>query len=350
MNIHQISLVALGLTTSCLSALEAPEKIEPLAPNQAPRPAEVAPEAVAEEAAIPEIVAEELPAPEKQPAAPKAAEEMPLVQEQNAYIGLGLEPVPDVLAKHLGLDAATCAMVRILDPEGPAAAAGLQESDIILGVDGKKVKSHECLSKMMGKYKAGTEVELTFIHRGKEEKKMLTLAARPADQIAGMDNAAPGIHPLQREMFKNLPPEMREALEKNLRALEAGGGMPVPDIQVMPLDENALPDLQKRMEKMLKGMKQMDPGAQAAPGGIQMNMNMKSTLKMMDAEGNIEISRDGESCEAKVYNKQGELLWMGPYMTPQDKAAIPPPIRERLDALNVDTNGKGIQLRMMPRR
>jgi len=29
---------------------------------------------------------------------------------------------------------------------------------------------------------------------------------------------------------------------------------------------------------------------------------------------------------------------------------VPPPVRHRLDALNLDTSGKGIQLRMLPRR
>jgi hypothetical protein len=121
-----------------------------------------------------------------------------------------------------------------------------------------------------------------------------------------------------------------------------GGNGAIGDAQILPMDGNGLPDLQKRVEKMMQGMQmQLQPGAPA---------QMKSTLKMMDKEGNIEISRDGESCEAKVFDKQGELLWSGPYQTPQDKAAAPPPVRERLDALNIDTSGNGIQLRMMPRR
>lgn len=338
MKLHPLLLLALGLTTAGLSALEPPQKIEPLAPNQAPRPAEV----------VPEAEVEEMPVAEAAPVAPPAVEEMPQVQNLSAYIGLGLEPVPEVLAKHLGLDAATCAMVRLLDPQGPAATAGIEENDIILSLDGKKVKSHECLSHAMGKYKPGTEVKITLIHRGKEAEKMLTLAARPAEQIAGMDNTVPGMHPMQRQMLQALPQEMRDALEKNLKALEGNGAIQGGAFDAAPLDPNALPELQKRMEKMLKGMQQIEPGALGIPENGA--MQMKSTLRMMDNEGNIEISRDGESCEAKVYDKQGELLWSGPYMTPQDKAAIPPPIRERLDALNVQTDGKGIQLRMMPRR
>jgi hypothetical protein len=114
------------------------------------------------------------------------------------------------------------------------------------------------------------------------------------------------------------------------------------------MDANGIPDLQKRVEKMMQGMQmQLQQGAAAAP---EAQVQMKSTLKMMDKEGNIEISRDGDSCEAKVFDKQGELLWSGPYQTPQDKAAVPPPVRDRLEALNLDTSGKGIQLRMMPRR
>ncbi|MGB1129565.1 MAG: hypothetical protein ACPG4K_05915, partial [Haloferula sp.] len=58
------------------------------------------------------------------------------------------------------------------------------------------------------------------------------------------------------------------------------------------------------------------------------------------------------SKEARVYDKQGELLWEGPYDTEQDKAAVPDDIRERIERLNFDIrgNGKEMQLRLNPNR
>jgi serine protease Do len=323
-------LIPLGFASTALWALEPPNKVEPLAPNQAPAEDANVPEP---QKAANEPVAEE---------APKAAEKMPLVEEQKtAYIGIGLEPVPDALAKHLGIDAAQCAMVRVLDPDGPAAKSGLQEADIILGIDGKKVKSHECLSRMITRYLPGADVSLKFIHRGTEQEKMVTLAARPDDQIAGMENASAAPMAIPDEMLRALPQQMREQLEKNLKGLQQGGAFGGGGLPLQMGDPDG--EIQKRLQKMLQDMPKAPPALGAGIHGT-----MKSTLRMMDAHGNIEITREGDSCEAKVFDKAGELQWSGPYMTPQDKAAVPPPIRERLDALNLNIDGNGIKI--FPRR
>lgn len=330
MKLKLIPFLALGASSLTLVALEAPQKIEPLAPNQAPA-AEVKDE----------VAAEAAPAEEEK----KPVEEMPQVAKAKAYLGLGIDPLPEALAAHLGLDSNESAFVRILDPNGPAAAAGLQESDIIVGVDDAKIKSQACLSKLMEKHQAGDEVKISFLHRGQQQEKSVKLGARPDDGLAAEDVEADAEAALPKEMLEGMPKEMREAIEKNLKALGGMGDMGRAQAQIIPMDANGMPELQKRVEKMMQGMQmQIQPGA---PGVQQ---QMKSTLKMMDKDGNIEISRDGESCEAKVFDKQGELLWSGPYQTPQDKAAVPPPVRDRLDALNLDTSGKGIQLRMLPRR
>lgn len=337
MKTNMMSLVALGLTLSFVTALEAPQKIEPLAPNQAPA-TDPAQKPSQENAA---------PAEESKPASELPVEKMPQVGNVKAYLGLGLDRLNPSLAEHLGIDADSAAFVRVVDPQGPAAAAGLKEADIIVSVDGQNVKSHDCLSRLMEKHRAGDEVKVSYIHRGTVQEKSLTLAERPALDVAGVDGAKAEDDLLPRDVLKELPKEMRDAIEKNLKALGANGAI-AGGAQVIPMDANGMPELQKRVEKMMQGMQmQIQPGAPGEPGAA---VQMKSTLKMMDKEGNIEISRDGESCEAKVFDKQGELLWSGPYQTPQDKAAVPPPVRDRLDALNIDTTGKGIQLRMMPRR
>lgn len=334
MNTNMMSMMALGFTITSVTALEAPQKIEPLAPNQAPSAAVVP--APAEKKAV--------SSEERAPAQPKAAEDMPQVAQEKAYLGLGLDSLPPALAEHLGIDVDSAAMIRVIDPKGPAAIAGLKEADVLVSVDGKKVKSHDCLTRLIEKHRVGDEVKINYIHQGTAQEKSIQLGARPAMDVAGADGAVADDELLPQQMLKGLPKEMRDAIEKNLKALGADGAV-AGGAQVIPLDANGMPDLQKRVEKMMQGMQmQIQPGVAGA------DVQMKSTLKMMDPEGNIEISRDGDSCEAKVFDQQGELLWSGPYQTPQDKAAAPPPVRDRLDALNIDTSGKGIQLRMHPRR
>lgn len=330
-------LSAMGLLASPVFSLEPPEKVAPLAPNQAP--AAVEPKSV-EEAAV--------PAEEQMP--DNRVEEMPQVHADKSYLGLGMEPLPAVLAGHLGLAADTGALVRVTDPNGPAGKAGIQAHDIITAVDGQVIKSQECLCRVLDQHKPGDELKVSLIHRGQAAEKSVVLANRPAVDIAGIEQHAAADPAIADDLLEGLPKEMRDMIEKNLNAL-GGDALGKAQVQILPMGADALPELQKRVEEMMKGMKlEIQPGGHGAGGfNIQpgkANVQMKSSVNMLDDEGKIEINRDGDSAEAKVYDKAGTLLWSGPYQTPQDKEAIPEPIRERLDKLNIDLSGKGIQLKM----
>jgi hypothetical protein len=335
---HSI-IMLLGLTTSTLVALEPPQKVEPLAPNA-------------------ETTTEEKVPAEAEPAKEKKVEAMPQVNAATSYMGIGSEEVPKALAAHLGLEEGTSILVRIVDPEGPAAKAGIQESDILTLVDGAKVKCHSCLCDILQKHKPGDSIAVKIIHRGVAQEKTLTLGAKPAESVAGIEDCAPDNAALPKELLDVLPKDqadrLRKAIEKNLQAMGGAAG----GVQVIPMDGGnpgapipGVADLQKRVEKMLKLQIQGGQGGaglNVIPGGGNMQMQMQSSVSMMDDQGRVEISKSGDSTEAKVYDNDGNLQWSGSYETNQDKAAVPAPIRERLEKLNIDTSvkGGGIQLKL----
>ena len=335
MKLHTVTLSISALTAFRIFALEPPQKVEPLAPNQAPKEQR--------EESAPAAAQSDLAEGNKEK---KDAQKAQAAAVDKAYIGLGMAPVPPVLAAHLGLAEDACALVRLIDPNGPAAQAGIEESDVITQVDGQHVKCHDCLCDVLEKHKPGDSVKVSVIHRGQLSEKSLALVPRPAEQVAGLENCEPGDGPAPQRMLEGLPKEMRDAIEKNLKALGANdiaGG--AAGIQILP---PGAADLRGRVEKMMKdanmGMLHLQPGGR---GAIQ--MGMKSSVNMMDGEGRIEISRDGDSTEAKVFDKDNNLQWSGPYQTQQDKAAVPPQIRERLDGLNIGFGGaNGIELKVQP--
>ena len=286
-------------------------------------------------------------AADAEPAKEKKVEAMPQVNAVSSYMGIGSEEVPKVLATHLGLEENTSILVRIVDPEGPAAKAGIQESDIITLVDGTKVKCQSCLCDVLKKHKPGDSIKVKLIHRGEAQEKTLTLGEKPATDVAGIQDCAPDNAALPKELLDVLPKDqadqLRKAIEKNLQAM--GGA--AADVQVIP----GAADLQKRVEKMLKLQiqgGQGGPGLNVIPGGGNMQMQMQSSISMMDDQGRVELSKSADSTEAKVYDNDGNLQWSGSYETNQDKAAVPAPIRERLEKLNINTNvkGGGIQLKL----
>jgi len=344
MKIPFIAAACFASATLPIWALEAPKKVAPLAPSQPPTGEVVpaAPIAPAQPALPPETHAPS--------ASPKSENHQKALRP---YLGVGLDPVPLPLAKHLGLEPESGALIRVIDPVGPAASCGMQEADILTAIDGQKVKCQKSLCQIISGHQVGDEIKVSYLHRGQTKEASLKLAGRDESSIplTEPENDAPL---MAQDLLRTLPKDMRDAIEKNLKALEGmqadprllgevGGGL-------LPEGAPVIPELQKRIERMMKGMAMPVPQAE---GKVELNgegLEMRSTLKMMDQDGNIEIERHGDSTEAKVYDKDGNLQWSGPYQTPQDKAAAPPAVRDRLDALNIDTSGHGIQLRMLPQR
>ena len=63
-------------------------------------------------------------------------------QNQGGKLGLGLQPVTPQIAKQLGLDSDSEGMVVTeVDPNGPAAEAGIDRGDVILEINKKSVNS-----------------------------------------------------------------------------------------------------------------------------------------------------------------------------------------------------------------
>ena len=65
----------------------------------------------------------------------------------------------------------------------PASAAGLQESDVIMALDGEPIGTPEQLVEAIGQHKAGDSVTLTFLREEDEEGRQVTvtLAQHPED-------------------------------------------------------------------------------------------------------------------------------------------------------------------------
>lgn len=75
------------------------------------------------------------------PGGGKEGPDGPGPQNQGGKLGLGLEPVTPQVAKQLGLDSAEGLVITEVDPNGPAAEAGLARGDVILEINRKSVSS-----------------------------------------------------------------------------------------------------------------------------------------------------------------------------------------------------------------
>ena len=279
------------------------------------------------------------PANPQAPELPAAQAEVPAPAAQVApYLGIGSAHVPEVLAAHLGLQADEGVVIRAIDPDGPAAKAGLVEHDVITKVAGQPVGSHADLVKQIQSRKTGDEVSLDLIHQGKPLTKSITLVPRPDG-----GGIAVGPQELPNLLLDGMPMDQAkrigEAIERQLRAMQDGVAIPedVPDKNFPQMGE-AMKQMQKRMaDAMQNGMNL--PG-----GGIKIQGS--AVFRMLDPQGSIEMKSEDGGKEATVRDKDNKVLWSGPWDTPQDKAAAPPDVRARIEKLNIDEhfNGNGIRL------
>jgi serine protease Do len=305
--------------------------IEPPADNAPPPPATEAP-------ALPAAPAEVPPPAVEAPAPPAAPAEAPAPAAQVApYLGIGSSQVPELLAAHIGLKADEGIVIRSLDPDGPGAKAGLAEHDVITRVAGQPVSSHADLVKQIRSHKPGDEITVDLIHQGKPATKSITLAARPD---GGGVAAAP--QDLDNLLLNGMPPDqakrIREAIERQLRAMQGGAAIPGDEPgDAEPKKGDAIKEMQKRMADAMKN------GLQA-PGGLKIQGS--AVFRMVDEQGSIEMKSEDGGKEATVRDKDDKVTWTGPWDTEQDKAAAPPDVRARLDKLNIDNNFNGNGLRL----
>jgi serine protease Do len=91
-------------------------------------------------------------------------------------IGVQIDQVSKEVAESIGLGPARGALVRGVEPNSPAAKAGLEPGDIILRFDGKAIERSADLPRLVGNTKPGTTSRITVFRRGAQRDLNITVA------------------------------------------------------------------------------------------------------------------------------------------------------------------------------
>ncbi len=148
-----------------------------------------------------------------------------VVAERRAYLGVVLEPVPEILvAQFPDLLSEGGALIQTVVSDSPAAKAGLVQYDIILKFGDKRVKSPEDVVQEVLQAKPGTKVKLTVLRKGKTIEVEVTLGERlepirpygPWAVPRGRLRVLPG-RPLPPQPRFVVPPARPQPLEPSIR-------------------------------------------------------------------------------------------------------------------------------------
>lgn len=96
---------------------------------------------------------------------------------QRAYLGIGITDMDSELASQLGVSTTTGVVVMDVYDGGSAQYAGLLPNDVIVGVNGKSIRSVPELQDMVGRSRVGETITVTINRKGKNKDIPVTLKA-----------------------------------------------------------------------------------------------------------------------------------------------------------------------------
>src|SRR6058998_4131594 len=98
------------------------------------------------------------------------------------FLGVETSDVPSVVSEQLGLARGFGLVVDYVVPDGPAAAAGVQQNDIIKMLNDQILTEPDQLAKLVRSFAEGTNVTLTILRKGQEQKITVKLTKKEVPQ------------------------------------------------------------------------------------------------------------------------------------------------------------------------
>ena len=108
-------------------------------------------------------------------------------------MGVSIQEVTRDVAEAFGLPKASGALVNSVEPNGPAARAGIEPGDVILRFDGKPVAASSDLPRMVGAMKPGTKAQIEVWRKGQVRTLTVTVGEFQDERVASNKPATRGV-------------------------------------------------------------------------------------------------------------------------------------------------------------
>jgi hypothetical protein len=283
------------------------------------------------------------------------------------FLGVETSSVPRVVSEQLGLAKGFGLVVDYVVPDGPAAAAGVQQNDIIKMFNDQILMDPDQLAKLVRSYPEGTNVTLTILRKNAETKVTVKLGkkeVRQRDHDYGMFNneefdekmqafndkmkdfnekmkdfkfdfKTPDFDPAIRETVKNAQREaMRATTEARTQARDEAQRMR--DQAQRNRDEAQRARDEARRSSRSMRLFSSDKGTMKSTT-IDLG---KATIVFTDDKGEMKIETVNGKKILTAKDPQGRLLFSGPVDNQEELDKVPADVRQRYDKLeNKDLPG-----------
>jgi serine protease Do len=128
------------------------------------------------------------------------------------FIGVEAQPVSDTIAKAMHLDANSGALIAGVQPDAPAARAGLEPGDVVTAVNDQAVKNPRDLAVNVASVQPGGDAKLQVLRDGETKTIAVKVGQMPNEQVATNE------HPQEAKeriglALAPLSPELRNQLD-----------------------------------------------------------------------------------------------------------------------------------------
>jgi len=244
------------------------------------------------------------------------------------YLGVDTSQVPTVVSDQLGLAKGFGLVVDYVEPNSPAATAGVQQNDILKMLNDQILVEPSQLRKLLQTFPEGTEVTLTVLRKGQEQKLTAKLARKEVSQRGG---AFPGgNHDWHWDFdatgdMKEQMQDLKEQLKEQLG--DQRGIIRDAVTQAHEAARRARDDA-RRASDQLRIFFEDDGEVKASKIDLG-----KAQIVFSDDKGELKLANVDGKRLLTVKDPQGKLLFSGPVETKEDLDKMPADVRERYNRL-----------------
>jgi serine protease Do len=142
-------------------------------------------------------------------------------------IGVQIDQVSKDVAEAIGLGQPKGALVRGVEPNSPAAKAGVEPGDIIVKFDGKEIDKSVDLPRLVGNTKPGNKSSMTVFRRGSQRELSIVVAELEPDRPEAKAAAPEPTKPQSSNALQALGLSLAELTAAEKKELNLKGGVRV---------------------------------------------------------------------------------------------------------------------------
>lgn len=282
----------------------------------------------------------------REPGAPES------VPDQRTWLGVATEEATEALAAQLGLDPGVGLTVIYVVPESPAARANLQRHDVLVALEGHALVHPEQLRRLIQVRKPGDNVTIVRYRSGEKESTTVTLS-ETTTRLGGLGDEPRWLEAADkfRELKVHLLDRPGENLREQLKHLQHSLGELRIDHEEIQREarrglEAARKSAQEALRQATNNLKKFGPTAKTledlarglatvredATVTVNTRANSVQTIVKTDQTGNYVIVANPRK-HLTVHDPLGKLLFEGEIETPEQQAAVPKELWDRIEPL-----------------